>query len=87
MFKCKRDKPVLWTWQMVKNGTKVQTICDYILTGKTIQWKNFKIIDTNIEMDNRLIKAKYISEGNRNFRHYTRNKETDILFCIEEYEE
>ena len=71
------------------DGNKVYTVSDYILAGKDVKWKNFKVVDTNIELDHRLIKAKYLSmvTHDQNFRYYMRNKDEKVIFCIEEYED
>ena len=41
----------------------VRSICDYILHGKNVKWKNFNMIDTMFDSDHRLIKGNLISRG------------------------
>lgn len=57
-FKMRRGKPHTWTWRQWRKGEKVDAICDYILSGRTLQWKNFVNVDVGFDTDHRLIKGK-----------------------------
>jgi hypothetical protein len=57
-FKMRRGKPHKWTWRKWREGERVSAICDYILSGRTLQWKNFVNVDVDFDTDHRLIKGK-----------------------------
>ena len=40
-----------WTWQTFREDKPVTSICDYILTGTKLKWRNFKVVDTLIDTD------------------------------------
>ena len=38
MFKARRRKWFSWTWRKFRQGSRMQAVCDYILTGRGIKW-------------------------------------------------
>jgi len=74
-FKPKKNKPYTWTWRKFKEGKKIQSICDYILYGKDLRWKNFKVIDVALDTDHRLIKGKLLMNArSRKYRQYIKDR-------------
>ena len=69
-FKWKSSKPYTWTWRMYREGRRVQSICDYILSGRDVRWRNCKVVDTILDTDHRMIKG--ILQGNTDTRTYKR---------------
>ena len=71
-FKSQKNKPHRWTWQQTREGKKVRAICDYIFSGKTVEWKNFVPIDITFDTDHRLLTAKIRSSGKERYKNYVR---------------
>ena len=71
-FKCRKNKPHRWTWQQKREGKKVRAICDYILSGETVEWRNFVPIDIDFDTDHRLLTAKMTSGGREKYRRYVK---------------
>ena len=69
-FLAKRGKPYRWAWRRIREGDKVQAICDYILHGSKVKWKNFKAIDLIFDTDHHLIKGKLKLERERKYKAY-----------------
>ena len=69
-FKWKSSKPYTWTWRMHREGRRVQSICDYILSGRGVRWRNCKVVDTILDTDHRMIKG--ILQGDTDTRTYKR---------------
>ena len=74
LFKCKRQKPYTWTWRTNRNGQNVQSICDYILTGCGISWKNCKLVDLPFDTDHRMVKGKLISQISKKYKNYLKER-------------
>ena len=51
----KKRKFFSWTWRIEREGEKIQSKIDYILSSKNINWKRFSVIDTEFDSDHRLI--------------------------------
>ena len=39
-------------------GRKVKAVCDYILTGRKLKWRNFRVIETDFDSDHKLVKGR-----------------------------
>ena len=50
-FKCRKKKPYRWTWQQIREGKKIRTICNYIFSEKSLLWTNFVPIDIQFDTD------------------------------------
>ena len=73
-FKVRRGKPHKWTWRKWRLGERIKAICDYILSGKRLEWKNFVAVDTAFDTDHRLIKGKLRSRKSPIYKRYISNR-------------
>ena len=74
MFKSrvKKKRWFSWTWRRYREGERIQAVCDYILTGKRLQWKKCSITDVNFDTDHRLLKGRLRTNNDRDQRQYKR---------------
>ena len=85
-FKTKVDKPYWWTWRKFREGMKIQSICDYILYGKQLQWRNFNTIDIPFDTDHRMIKGKLISQNDsKKYRTYMTERKSHGIDLYGDY--
>ena len=75
-FKSTAKKPFSWTWRRWREGRKIQSVCDYILRGESTKWKNFKMVDMNLDTDHRLIKGQLIPGGKNNYKSYIKKRKS-----------
>ena len=68
----KTKKPYTWTWRMFREGRQIKSICDYILYGDGLKgrWKNFKVVNTLIDTDHRLIKGVIEYKSTKKYKFY-----------------
>ena len=80
-FISKKSKPYTWSWRKFREGDRIQAVCDYILHGRKIQWKNFKVVDLpDFDTDHRLLKGKMISTLNhKGYRRYLKARKSHNL--------
>ena len=83
-FKCRMNKPVRWTWRKYREGNKMEAICDYILHGCLLKWKNFKVVDLPFDTDHRLIKGKFIIQVSSHYRAYMRTRKSHHVDLFDE---
>lgn len=69
-FKARRKKPFTWTWRKYRDGEKIQAVCDYMLTGSKLHWKNFVVVDVMFDTDHRLIKGRMLSKSSTVYKKY-----------------
>ena len=48
---------------------RMQAVCDYILTGKGVEWKNFRTVDVRYDTDHRLIKGRIRNRRRKIFEY------------------
>ena len=59
---------------MIREGQRVQSMCDYILTGEDVKWKNCRAIDIQFPTDHRMVKGKLLSKQNRKYVNYMKER-------------
>ena len=69
-FRTRSKKPYVWTWRRFQKGEAVQSICDYILFGRRLRWKNFRVDDVQFDTDHRLIKGDLTLTRSWRYRAY-----------------
>lgn len=75
-FKARVKKPFCWTWRQVPDGQRVQAICDYILTGQNLRWKNCRLVDVSFDSDHRLLKGDLILGPPWRYKAYLAQRQT-----------
>ena len=62
---------------MFWEGTVVQALCDYILSGRQVRWWNFKVVDTLIDTDHRLVKGTLrVGDSHKKYRNYMKQRKS-----------
>ena len=51
MFRVKNGER--YTWSKWREGMKMKSVCNYILTGKGLKWKDYKVINVNFDTDHK----------------------------------
>ena len=70
----KKKKYFSWTWRIEREGEKIQSKVDYILSNRDINWKRYSVIDTEFDSDHRLIVGKLWIDKQLNYRNYLRSR-------------
>lgn len=76
-FKPRRNKCFNWSWRKMREGEKLQSLCDYFFHGSNTKWKSFNMIDVStFDSDHRLLKGKLISSPTSKYRCYVKERST-----------
>ena len=73
-FKRRKNKPHQWTWQQLGGGQNVRALCDYIFSGKTVEWKKFVPFDITFDMDHRILTAELKSNRKEKYKKLCENE-------------
>ena len=76
-FKPRRNKCFNWSWRKMREGEKLQSLCDYFFHGSNTNWKSFNMIDvTTFDSDHRLLKGKLTPAATKKYRKYVKERST-----------
>ena len=59
-----------WTWNMRREGTRIYSKCDYILTTEHSHFSNFKILTPRFDTDHRMVKGILRIDLKKNQKKY-----------------
>ena len=75
-FRIRKWNEGSWTWSMRRNGTRIRSRCDYILTDSYSDFTRYRILTPRLDTDHRMITGYLKLDCREEHRKYVRKRKT-----------